>query len=109
MFLTSLDPLFSHSLAPGNLVRPKLLYKVGLRRSPSINRTRCRFLGARLNARLAEIMLLPSSGIVLVTLIFFTACVCFGCRKQTASKRNCSAASRSFGVQLTMRGSDLAV
>ena len=109
MFLNWLDPLFSHSLTPGNLVIPKLLYKVGLRRSPSISKTRCRFLRARLKARLAEIMLLPSSGIVLVTSNFFTARVCCSWRRRTARKRNFSAARLSFSVKQTSRASGLIV
>src|ERR1700680_1697938 len=101
MLGTDCDSPCNHSLKPSTLPNPKRTGNTGLRKSPSKRSTLCRFFRASMTARLAQIMLLPSSGIVLVISTFLKARSCCNWRKRTPKKRNFSAARLSVSVRLS--------
>src|ERR1700677_68473 len=92
---------FNHSLRPGRLPRPNCLDNDGRRRSPSKSRIFGCCLLAKIVARCAGTVLLPSSGIVLVIKSFFSGRVCWSCLRRTPRNRNFSAPKLSGALRQT--------
>ena len=88
----------SHSQIPGILPKPNTFDKDGRRTSPSSSKVLRWVHQASAQARLAETMLLPSCGIVLVISSFLSARLLRRCRRRTLKKTECLG-SRSVVVR----------